>query len=90
MIKSNATHRRVIVVRIYFWELECQILSNIYFSYFYLSGVSGCLGNALCFLMQQTVIAECWLSTGYHFLFSITYNAGGFKLFDENAYEEPQ
>lgn len=70
-MKSNTTHTRVTAVGVYFWELECQVLSNIYSSYCYLSGVSGCLRNALCVLTQQTVIAECWLSTGYRFCFPL-------------------
>jgi len=53
-------------------------------------GVSGCLGNALCVLTQQTVVAECRISTGYHFLFSVTRGTGEFKLFYGNADKEPR
>lgn len=85
VMKSNTTHKRLTAARIRFWELECQILSNIYSFYCYLSGVSKCLRNALGVLTQQALIAECWVS----FLLSITHRTGGFKVFYVNTDKEP-
>lgn len=61
----------IVLCGIYFWELERQVLSTLVFQLVYLSGVSGCLENALCVLTQGLLITESGSSTVCHCCFPL-------------------
>lgn len=57
-IKCNTAHTRIIEVGIYFWELECQVLSNIYSSY--------CICQVSVSVLEMPVVSwhnEQWLQS---------------------------